>query len=199
MITLIPHSNYSPFYSLLISCGCGPDKVHILLEELGVAYDPHTINISIGEQLTPEFIAINPNNRIPALVDPTANNGTPLRIFESGAILIYLAEKEGKFLPTSPEKKAEVLSWLMWQMGGVGPMFGKLIAYFLCRNTFGKILMLMRTFFIPSVGQFGHFARREEKLPYPIERYGEESKRLMRILNRQLEGKDWVAAGKTGS
>eukprot|EP00123_Amoebidium_parasiticum_P006655 comp17556_c0_seq1/m.17155 comp17556_c0_seq1/g.17155 ORF comp17556_c0_seq1/g.17155 comp17556_c0_seq1/m.17155 type:complete len:292 (-) comp17556_c0_seq1:190-1065(-) len=144
------------------------DKVHIMLEEARIPYIPKIININQGEQLTPEFIAINPNNRIPAIIDPEGDDGKPLRVFESGAILIYLAEKHGKFLPTHPGRRAETMSWLMWQMGGVGPMFG----------------------------QLGHFLRHKEHIAYPIMRYTEESKRLLRILDRHLANNQWVAAGE---
>jgi len=155
------------------------DKVHIFLEEAEIPYEAHTINIRVGEQLLPEFIAINPNNRIPVIIDPNNDN---IKVFESAAILIYLAERIGKFLPPVSEtkKRYEVLEWTMWQMGGVGPMFG----------------------------QLNHFNSRDEKVPYAITRYHEESKRLLRILNKQLETEAskqtqneknselWVAGGK---
>jgi len=151
----------------LYSCGTpNGEKVHIYLEEAGIPFEQHIINIRIGEQLTPEFIAINPNNRIPAIVDPN----TDLKVFESAAILIYLAEKTGKFLPpvSEPKKRYEVLEWVMWQMGGVGPM----------------------------MGQFNHFNSRDEKIQYAIDRYTNESFRLLRVLNSQLQGKEYVAAGE---
>ena len=99
-------------------------KVSIMLEECGLPYSVHKVDISKGEQHKPEFLRISPNNRIPAIVDPNGPGGKPISLFESGAILIYLAEKTGKFLPTDPAAKYKALEWLMWQMGGVGPMFG---------------------------------------------------------------------------
>jgi len=154
------------------SCGTpNGDKVHIYLEEAGIPYDAHTINIRVGEQFLPEFLAINPNNRIPAIVDPTGDNGKSLPVFESAAILIYLAEKNGNkfFAPTSkPKERYEILEWVEWQMGGVGPMFG----------------------------QFNHFNSRDQKDEYAIERYKNESLRLITILDSKLEGKEWVAAGE---
>jgi len=156
----------------LYSCGTpNGDKVHIFLEEAGIPYEAHTINIRVGEQLQPAFLAINPNNRIPAIVDPTGDNGKPLTIFESAAILIYLAEKHGNkfFAPATKIKEHyEILEWVMWQMGGVGPMFG----------------------------QYNHFFSRTEKDEYAIERYRNESIRLMNVLEKQLEGKEWIAAGE---
>src|SRR5262249_6975653 len=100
-------------------------KVSIMLEECGLPYSVHKIDISKGEQFKPEFLKISPNNRIPAIVDPDGPGGKPISLFESGAILIYLAEKTGKFLPKDPVQKYKTLEWLMWQMGGVGPMFGQ--------------------------------------------------------------------------
>eukprot|EP00744_Colponema_vietnamica_P003454 GILI01005291.1.p1 GENE.GILI01005291.1~~GILI01005291.1.p1 ORF type:complete len:234 (-),score=64.65 GILI01005291.1:171-827(-) len=152
-------------YSLATPNG---QKIGILLEELGLPYDSHLINISKGEQFTPEFLAINPNNKIPAIVDPSVRdeNGEPLKLWESGAILLYLAERHGQFIPTDVVKRQEVMKWLFWQMGGVGPMFG----------------------------QFGHFTRyATEKIPYAIERYTKEAQRLLGVLEKQLEGKEYIA------
>ena len=126
-------------------------KVSIMLEECGLAYKTHAINIGKDEQFTPEFIAINPNSKIPAIIDAEGDNGKPLSIFESGAILIYLAEKTGKFLAKNGRARSEALQWLMFQMGGVGPIFG----------------------------QVHHFLRAaKEPVPYAIERYGKEKDRL---------------------
>lgn len=135
-------------------------KVSVMLEELGLAYNVHKVNISKDEQFRPEFLAISPNNRIPAIVDTDGPDGKPLSLFESGAILIYLAEKTGsELLPTDPRKRAVVFQWLMWQMGGVGPMFGQ-------------------------THHFLHAA--PEKVPYGIERYSKETRRLYGVMNKRL-------------
>ena len=135
-------------------------KVHIMLEELGLPYKVIPVNIGAGEQFRPEFLAITPNHRIPAIVDPDGPGGKPLKLFESGAILIYLAEKTASpLLPQHIVSRYTCLQWLMFQMGGIGPMFG----------------------------QYNHFANyATEKLPYAIERYGNEVKRLFRVLDRRL-------------
>jgi GST-like protein len=141
-------------------------KVSIMLEEIGLPYEVHPINIGKGEQFTPEFLAIAPNNRIPAIVDREGPNGKPYSLFESGAIMLYLGEKVGKLIGTTPRERYEVLVWLMWQMGGVGPMFG----------------------------QFNHFTvYAPEKVPYAIERYTKEAQRLMGVLDKRLDGRDYVA------
>jgi GSH-dependent disulfide-bond oxidoreductase len=133
-------------------------KVSVMLEECGLPYTVHKIDISKGDQFTPEFVAINPNSKIPAIVDPEGPKGK-LVLFESGAILIYLAEKTGKFLTKDPVGRHTVLQWLMFQMGGVGPMFG----------------------------QAHHFMRAaKEQIPYGIERYGNEAKRLYGVMNKRL-------------
>jgi len=140
-------------------------KVHIMLEEVGLPYKVVPVNIGAGGQFTPEFLAITPNHRIPAIVDPDGPGG-PLTLFESGAILIYLAEKTGQFMPTDPQGRLHCLQWLMFQMGGVGPMFG----------------------------QYNHFATyAPEKLPYAIERYDNEVKRLHRVLEKRLEDSAYLA------
>ena len=132
-------------------------KVSVMLEECGLPYRVHTVNIGKDEQFKPEFLAINPNNRIPAIVDPQGPEGKPLPLFESGAILIYLAEKAERFYPQ--KNKYIVLQWLMFQMGGVGPMFG----------------------------QAHHFMRaKKDEIPYGSERYGTEAKRLYGVLNKRL-------------
>jgi len=142
-------------------------KISVALEELELAYKVHPINIGRGEQFAPEFLAISPNNRIPAIVDHApAGGGEPLSVFESGAILIYLAEKTGKLLPTDVRSRAQVLEWLMWQMGGIGPMFG----------------------------QANHFvAYAPERIPYATTRYVNETKRLLKVLDTRLTGREFVA------
>lgn len=141
-------------------------KASIMLEEIGLPYNWHPVNIGKGEQFEPEFLKISPNNRIPAIVDPDGPDGKPISMFESGAILIYLAEKvKSPLWPTEPRKRYEVLQWLMWQMGGVGPM----------------------------QGQAHHFRRAaKEPNPYGIERYTQETYRLYGVLDKQLTGKDFV-------
>jgi len=141
-------------------------KASIALEELGLAYRVNVVDITKGEQFKPEFLAINPNSKIPAMVDPDGSGGESITIFESAAILIYLAEKTGRLLPASGPERYDVLQWAMFQMGGVGPMFG----------------------------QYNHFARfAPEKIPYAIERYTKESKRLLQVLERQLQTRIFVA------
>ena len=141
-------------------------KVHIALEELGLPYTVSPINIGEGEQFRPEFLAINPNHRIPAIVDTDGPGGQKLTLFESGAILIYLAEKTGKLIPADAHGRYICLQWLMFQMSGIGPMFG----------------------------QYNHFANyAPEKLPYAIERYGNEARRLVRVLQRRLAEAPYLA------
>ena len=145
-------------------------KVHIMLEEcgyrLGRDWLAHSVNIGQGEQFTPEFLTISPNNKIPALVDPVGPDGKPISVFESGAILLYLAAKTGKFLPKSDRAKFEVLQWLMFQMGGVGPM----------------------------LGQNHHFRTyAPEKIPYAIDRYTNEAKRLYGVMDKQLALGKYIA------
>ena len=142
-------------------------KVSIMLEELGLPYDAHKVDFGDGDQFTPEFLSLNPNNKIPAIIDPEGPDGKPMPLFESGAILIYLAEKTGKFMPKDPTKRYEVLQWLMFQMGGIGPMFGQL-------------------------GYFTHFDGKDIEDPRPAKRYIDESARLLEVLDGQLEGRDWV-------
>jgi len=141
-------------------------KVSIMLEEIGLPYNVHPINIREGEQFTPEFVAINPNSKIPAIIDSDGPDGQPITMFESGAILIYLAEKTGQFLPTEIRPRAEVLQWLMWQMGGLGPM----------------------------LGQNHHFnLYAPEKIPYAINRYVNETSRLYQVLDNRLADREYVA------
>lgn len=142
-------------------------KITIYLEEVGVPYRLRPVNISAGEQFAPEYLAISPNNKIPAIIDhDPPGGGGPLAMFESGAILIYLAEKTGQLLPRETHARARVLQWLMWQMGGFGPM----------------------------LGQNHHFsAYAPEQIPYAIERYKKETTRLYRVLDRQLAGRQFIA------
>ncbi len=136
-------------------------KVSIMLEEVNLPYNVHTIDITKGEQFTPKFVAINPNSKIPAIID----SDTSMTVFESGAILIYLAEKTGQFLPTEQKSRFQVIEWLMFQMASVGPMFG----------------------------QLNHFKRfAPEKIPYAIERYEKETLRLYGVLDKQLSGKEFI-------
>jgi len=142
-------------------------KVSILLEELEMPYTPHPIDISKGDQFTPEYTALNPNQKIPTIVDTDGPGGRPITIFESGAILIYLAEKAGRFLPTDPHQRFEVLQWLMFQMGGVGPIFG----------------------------QVHHFRRAaSEQVPYAIERFDKEARRVYGVLDGQLRQREFIAS-----
>ncbi|MGA0572750.1 glutathione S-transferase N-terminal domain-containing protein [Variovorax sp. VNK109] len=141
-------------------------KVHIMLEECGLDYNVHPVNIGTGDQFKPDFLAISPNNKIPALTDSEGPDGKPISIFESGAILIYLAGKTGKFMPPGDREKFDVLQWLMFQMGGVGPM----------------------------LGQAHHFRMyAPEKIGYAIERYTNEAKRLYGVIDRQLASHAYIA------
>jgi GST-like protein len=141
-------------------------KITIFLEEAGLPYVIKPVNIGKGEQFTPEFLAISPNNRMPAIVDPEGPDGQPISVFESGAILKYLAHKSGKFYPTDARGQAKVDEWLFWQVGGLGPM----------------------------AGQAHHFrSYAPEKIPYAVDRYTNEVGRLYAVLNKQLAGQDYVA------
>jgi len=141
-------------------------KASIALEELDLAYKVHPINITKDEQFQPAFLAVSPNNKIPAIVDPEGPDGQPLSLFESGAILIYLAEKTGRLLPSAPTARYRALEWLMWQMGGFGPM----------------------------LGQAHHFRRfAPEQVPYAIERYTNETRRLYGVLDRRLGEVEYLA------
>ncbi|UWP96220.1 glutathione S-transferase N-terminal domain-containing protein [Aliiroseovarius crassostreae] len=138
-------------------------KVSAMLEETGLDYEPHLVNFGTDDQFTPEFLSLNPNNKIPAIIDPNGPNGAPLGLWESGAILIYLAEKSGKFLSTDPAQRAETLQWLMWQMGGLGPMLGQF-------------------------GFFHAYAGKEIDDKRPRDRYLDEGKRLLGVLDQRLDG-----------
>ncbi|WP_417804553.1 glutathione S-transferase N-terminal domain-containing protein [Thalassospira lucentensis] len=142
-------------------------KVSILLEELGLEYEVHQIKIGDDETWTPEFLSLNPNGKIPAIIDPNGPGGKPMGLFESGAILQYLAEKTGKFLPSDPAKRMETLQWVYFQMAGLGPIFGQL-------------------------GFFYKFAGKEIEDKRPRDRYANESKRLLGVLDQRLEGRDWI-------
>ena len=140
-------------------------KVSIMLEELGISYEVHAVNLGQGDQFKPEYLAINPNNKIPAIVDPDGPGGKPFTLFESGAILLYLAEKSGKLWPSDMRERYTVIQWLMFQMGGVGPMFG----------------------------QANYFYRLKEKVPYAIERFHKEARRLYNVLDQELARKEYLA------
>ncbi len=141
-------------------------KASIALEETGLPYDAHLVDFAANDQMSEPFLSLNPNNKIPAIIDPQGPGGRPLPLFESGAILIYLAEKSGKLMPQA--NRYEVIQWLMFQMGGVGPMFGQL-------------------------GFFHHFAGKEIEDPRPKERYRAEAERLLKVLDKALEGREWIA------
>ena len=140
-------------------------KVSIMIEEVGIPYEVHAINLQQGDQHKPEYLAINPNNKIPAIIDTEGPDGKPLTLFESGAILMYLAEKTGKLWPKEMRKRYEVSQWLMFQMGGVGPMFG----------------------------QANYFFRAQEKVPQAIERFHKEALRLYSVLDKQLGQQEFLA------
>ncbi len=143
-------------------------KVSIALEELGLPYEPHLISFGTNDQKSPEFVSLNPNGRIPAIIDPNGPGGKPIGLFESGAILVYLAEKTGKLIPSDANRRYETLEWVFFQMAGVGPMFG----------------------------QFGHFfkfaAEKVANNSYPVERYRDEAKRLLGVLESRLQGREWI-------
>jgi GSH-dependent disulfide-bond oxidoreductase len=141
-------------------------KIHIYLEETGLAYNVHAIDIGAGDQFKPDFLKISPNNKMPAIIDSDGPGGKPISLFESGAILIYLAEKTGKFLPTEPRARYSTLQWLMFQMGGVGPM----------------------------LGQAHHFRMyAPEQIQYAVDRYTKEANRLYGVLNRRLQESAYLA------
>ena len=142
-------------------------KVSIMLEEIGLPYEAHRIDITANESWTPEFLSLNPNGKIPAILDPDGPGGKPLGLFESGAILQYLAEKTGKLLPSDPARRWQAIQWLHFQMGGIGPMFGQL-------------------------GFFHKFAGKEFADKRPLERYVAESKRLLGVMDTRLAGRQWI-------
>ena len=158
------HPDRIQLYSLPTPNGV---KVSVMLEETGLAYEPHLVRFDANEQLSPEFVSLNPNNKIPAILDPNGPGGKPLPLFESGAILLYLAEKAQRLLPQDPAGRYETIQWLMFQMGGVGPMFGQ-------------------------VGFFHKFAGKDYEDKRPRDRYVAEAKRLLGVLDRHLAGRDWM-------
>jgi GST-like protein len=158
------HPDRIQLYSLPTPNGV---KVSVMLEETGLAYEPHLVRFDANEQLSPEFLSLNPNNKIPAILDPDGPGGRPLPLFESGAILIYLADKAQRFLPQEPAARYETIQWLMFQMGGIGPMFGQ-------------------------VGFFHKFAGKDFEDKRPRDRYVGEAKRLLGVLDRHLAGRSWM-------
>lgn len=162
------HPDRIQLYSLPTPNGI---KASAMLEETGLAYEPHLVNFGTDDQLSPEFISLNPNNKIPAMIDPDGPNGEAFGIWESGAILIYLAEKTGMLLSSDPVKRYETIQWLMFQMGGAGPMFGQF-------------------------GFFHKFAGKEFEDKRPYERYQNESKRLLAVLDNHLKTRDFMVDDK---
>jgi len=158
------HADRIQLYSLPTPNGV---KVSIMLEETGLPYEPHLVSFDTNDQMSPEFLSLNPNNKIPAILDPQGPDGKPLALFESGAILVYLAEKSGQLMPQDAAGRYETLQWVMFQMGGIGPMFGQ-------------------------VGFFTKFAGKDIEDKRPRDRYVAESKRLLGVLDRHLEGKPWM-------
>ncbi|MDN3922752.1 glutathione binding-like protein [Roseateles violae] len=158
------HPDRLQLYSLPTPNGV---KVSIFLEETGLPYEPHLVRFDSNDQLSPAFLSLNPNNKIPAIVDPNGPGGRPLPLFESGAILLYLAEKTGQLLPQDPALRYETIQWLMFQMGGIGPMFGQL-------------------------GFFHKFAGKDYEDKRPRDRYVAEARRLLAVLDRHLAGRDWI-------
>ena len=158
------HPDRLQLYSLPTPNGV---KASIFLEETGLPYDVHRVSFESNDQLSPEFLSLNPNNKIPAILDPNGPGGKPLALFESGAILLYLAEKTGQLMPSDAAGRWETVQWLMFQMSGIGPMFGQ-------------------------VGFFHKFAGREYEDKRPRDRYVAESKRLLKVLDQRLEGREWI-------
>ena len=158
------HPDRLQLYSLPTPNGV---KVSIALEETGLPYEPHLVRFDTNDQLSPEFLSLNPNNKIPAVIDPNGPDGKPIALWESGAILVYLASKTGQLLPTGTSERYETLQWLMFQMGGIGPMFGQL-------------------------GFFHKFAGKDFEDKRPRDRYVNESKRLLAVLNQHLKGRRWI-------
>ncbi|MGW9064828.1 glutathione binding-like protein [Achromobacter animicus] len=158
------HPDRIQLYSLPTPNGV---KASIMLEETGLPYEVHRVAFDTKDQFTPEFLSLSPNNKIPAILDPNGPDGKPLGLFESGAILVYLASKAGQFIPADTAGRFETLQWVMFQMGGIGPMFGQL-------------------------GFFHRFAGKDYEDKRPRDRYVDESKRLLAVLDQRLEGRDWV-------
>ncbi|MBC8748047.1 MULTISPECIES: glutathione S-transferase C-terminal domain-containing protein [Paraburkholderia] len=158
------HPDRIQLYSLPTPNGV---KISIMLEETGLPYEPHLVRFDTNDQMTPAFLSLNPNNKIPAILDPNGPDGKPLPLFESGAILIYLADKSAQLIPRDAAGRYETIQWVMFQMGGIGPMFGQ-------------------------VGFFHKFAGKEYEDKRPRDRYVAESKRLLGVLEQRLEGRAWV-------
>ena len=158
------HPDRLQLYSLPTPNGV---KVSIALEELGLPYEAHLVSFETNDQMSPEFLSLNPNNKIPAILDPNGPGGQPLALFESGAILVYLAEKTGQLLPADATGRYETLQWVMFQMGGVGPMFGQL-------------------------GFFHKFAGKDYEDKRPRDRYVNESRRLLGVLNQRMAARQWI-------
>jgi len=158
------HPDRIQLYSLNTPNGV---KVSIMLEETGLAYEPHLVDITDNQSHTPEYLSLNPNGKIPAIIDPDGPGGRPLALFESGAILIYLADKTGLFLPQDPALRYEAIQWVFFQNAGIGPMFGQ-------------------------VGYFNKFAGKAIEDKRPLQRYADEAKRLLAVLEKRLEGRDWI-------
>jgi GST-like protein len=158
------HADRIQLYSLPTPNGV---KASIMLEETGLPYEAHLVDFATNDQMSPAFLSLNPNNKIPAILDPNGPGGKPLALFESGAILIYLAEKTGQFMPADAAGRYETIQWLMFQMGGIGPMFGQL-------------------------GFFHKFAGKDYEDKRPRDRYVAESKRLLGVLDQRLAGRSWI-------
>ncbi|KAF7962163.1 glutathione S-transferase [Cupriavidus sp. UYMU48A] len=158
------HPDRIQLYSLPTPNGV---KVSTMLEETGLPYEPHLVRFDHNDQLSPEFLSLNPNNKIPAIIDPAGPGGKPLPLWESGAILLYLADKSGKFIPADAAGRYETIQWVMFQMGGIGPMFGQ-------------------------VGFFHRFAGKEYEDKRPRDRYAAESRRLLNVLNQRLADRPWI-------
>ena len=159
------HPDRIQLYSLPTPNGV---KISIMLEETGLPYEPHLVRFDANDQLSPEFLSLSPNNKIPAILDPNGPGGKPLPLFESGAILIYLADKSGQLMPADPAGRYTTIQWLMFQMGGIGPMFGQ-------------------------VGFFNKFAGKDYEDKRPRDRYVDEAKRLLRVVDKQLATHAWLA------
>ncbi|WP_244817810.1 glutathione S-transferase N-terminal domain-containing protein [Caballeronia sp. Lep1P3] len=164
------HPDRIQLYSLPTPNGV---KASIMLEETGLPYEPHLVRFDTNDQMSPEFLSLNPNNKIPAIIDPNGPGGEPLALFESGAILIYLADKSGQFLPADPARRYEAIQWVMFQMGGIGPMFGQL-------------------------GFFHKFAGKDYEDKRPRDRYVAETKRLLGVLDQRLADRDWIMGSEYG-
>jgi GSH-dependent disulfide-bond oxidoreductase len=158
------HPDRLQLYSLPTPNGV---KVSIALEETGLAYEPHLVRFDTNDQMSPEFLSLNPNNKIPAIIDPNGPGGKPLALFESGAILVYIAGKTGRLMPADDARRYETLQWVMFQMGGIGPMFGQ-------------------------VGFFHKFAGKDYEDKRPRDRYVAESRRLLAVLDKHLAGREWI-------